>query len=54
MAVPKELAGCYNLAAIFAHSDFSPKMKVRFSVGVQLFKLGKYFLYFGVVLVSDV
>ncbi len=29
-----------NLAAIFAHSGFSPRMKVSFSVGVQLLNWG--------------
>ncbi len=36
-----------NLAAIFAHSDFSPRMKVSFSVGVQLLNWGNILFILG-------
>ncbi len=42
-----------NLAAIFAHSAFSPRMKVFFSGGA-IIKLGKYLVYFGKIGVSRI
>ncbi len=36
-----------NLAAIFAHSDFSPRMKASFSVGVQLVNWGNILFILG-------
>ncbi len=43
-----------NLAAIIAHLASSPRMKLSFSVGLQVLHWGNIVLILGVVVVSNV